>query len=147
MKIKTLSAVLLIFVFTVSGCGNAATTAPSTQPAIVEDQASFLAALQAANATAEIGDSVTQDFFSPEGTLITVNGQDVQVFEYESAEAMESEASQVAPDGGSVGTSMMMWMDAPHFYKTGRILVLYIGSDEQTLTLLQSVMGTQFAGR
>jgi len=60
---------------------------------------------------------------------------------------MESEASQVAPDGGSIGTSMMMWMDDPHFYKVGRIIVLYIGSDEQTLTLLQSVMGTQFAGQ
>ena len=147
MKIKILSALLLVFAFSMSSCGNAAITAPSTQPPTVEDQASFLAALQAANAKAEIGDSVTQDFFSPEGTIIKVNGQDVQVFEYESAEAMESEASQVAPDGGSVGTSMMMWMDAPHFYKAGRILVLYIGSDEPTLTLLQSVLGAQFAGQ
>jgi len=38
-------------------------------------------------------------------------------------------------------------MDAPHFYKTGRIIVLYVGSDEQILTLLQSVMGAQFAGQ
>jgi hypothetical protein len=147
MKIKTLSVLLLVFVFIVSACGNAANTAPATQPLIVEDQASFLAALQAANATAEIGDSVTQDFFSSEGTIIKVNGQDVQVFEYESAEAMEGEASQVAPDGGSVGTSMMMWMDAPHFYKIGRILVLYVGSDESTINLLQQVIGPQFAGQ
>ena len=151
MKFKTLSALLLVFAFTVSACGNAATSAPlSTQPAqplAVEDKASFLAALQASNATAEIGDSVTQDFFSPEGSIITINGQDVQVFEYENNEAMENEASQVAPDGGSVGTSMMMWMDAPHFYKAGRVIVIYIGSDEQILTLLQSVIGTQFAGR
>lgn len=150
MKIKTLSVVLLMFAFTVSSCGNAATNAPSTQsaqPPTVEDQASFLAALQAANAKAEIGDSITQEFFGPEGRIVNINGQDVQVFEYENKDAMESEASQVAPDGGSVGTSMMMWMDAPHFYKAGRILVLYIGSDEQTLTLLQSVMGAQFAGR
>jgi len=146
MKIKTLSALLLVFAFTVSGCGNAATTVPSTQ-SVVEDQASFLAALQAANATAEIGDSVTQDFFSPEGRIININGQDVQVFEYESAEAMESEASQVAPDGGSVGTSIMMWMDAPHFYKTGRMIVLYVGSDESTVNLLQQVIGPQFAGQ
>lgn len=151
MKFKTLPALLLLFAFTVSACGNAATSAPlSTQPAqppTVEDTASFLAALQVYDATAEIGDSVTQDFFSPEGSIITINGQDVQVFEYENSESMENEASQVAPDGGSVGTSMMMWMDAPHFYKAGRVIVIYIGSDEQILTLLQSVMGTQFAGR
>jgi len=147
MKIKILSALLLVFAFTMSGCGNALTTVPSAQPPAVEDQASFLAALQAANATAEIGDFVIQDFFSPEGTIITINGQDVQVFEYENKEAMESEASQVVPDGGSVGTSMMMWMDAPHFYKTGRMIVLYVGSDESTVNLLQQVIGSQFAGQ
>ena len=137
---------LLVFAYGVSGCSNGATPSP-TGALIVEDQASLLAALQAAGATANVGDSVIQDFFTPEGQIITVNGADIQAFEYESAEAMEAEASQVAPDGGSVGTSIMMWMDAPHFYKAGRILVLYIGSDEQTLTLLQSVMGAQFAGR
>jgi hypothetical protein len=150
MKLKILSALLLVLTFTVSSCGNAATTVPSTLPAkppTVEDQASFLAALQASNAKVETGDSVTQVFFSPEGRIVTVNGQDIQVFEYEGAEAMESEASQVAPDGGSIGTSMMMWMDVPHFYKVGRIIILYIGSDDQTLTLLQSIMGAQFAGR
>ena len=151
MKFKTLSALALVFAFTVSACGNAATSVPlSTEPAqplAVEDKASFLTALQASDATAEIGDSVTQDFFSPEGSIIKVNGQDVQVFEYENNEAMENEASQVAPDGGSVGTSMMMWMDAPHFYKVGRIIVLYVGSDQPTLDLLQQVIGPQFAGR
>jgi hypothetical protein len=147
MNFKTLSALLLVWVFTVSGCGKATAPASATQPPAVKDQASFLAALQAANVTAKIGESITQDFFSPEGHIITINGQDVQVFEYESAEAMENDASRVAPDGGSVGTSMMSWMDAPHFYKAGRILVLYVGSDKTTLALLEKVIGPQFAGQ
>ena len=95
----------------------------------------------------EAGDPVSQVFFSPEGSIIKVNGADVQVFEYESAEALENEASQVAPDGGSIGTNMVMWMDAPHFYKVGRIIVLYVGSDEAVLSLLEKVLGEQFAGR
>ena len=147
MKFKTLSALFLVFALTMSGCGNAATSVPSTQPLIVEDKASFLASLQASNAIAEIADSVTQDFFSPEGSIIKVNGQDIQVFEYENKEAMEGEASQVAPGGGSIGTSMVTWMDVPHFYKAGRIIVLYIGSDKTTLNLLEKVIGPQFAGR
>lgn len=60
---------------------------------------------------------------------------------------MENEASQVAPDGGSIGTSMVTWVDTPHFYKAGRIIVLYVGSDETVLGLLAKVMGAQFAGR
>ena len=141
---------LVIFALMVSGCANASTPtslAASPPPIAVEDTAGLMAALQASGATVETGESITQDFFSPEGSIIKVNGADVQVFEYESAEAMENEASQVAPDGGSVGTSMMMWMDTPHFYKAGRILVLYIGSDQTILDLLEKAIGPQFAGR
>ena len=157
MKLTTVSpAFLLTIVLTLSGCGGQrpistpTPASPTTEPSVapnVEDQASLLFGLQSAGATAELGDTVIQDFFTPEGSIVTVNGADIQVFEYENAEAMESEASQVAPDGGSVGTSMMMWVEAPHFYKSGRIIVLYIGSDTATLDLLQSVMGSQFAGQ
>lgn len=146
MKHIVLLAVLLTVLFALAGCGSSATAVPSAAPS-VEDQASLLAGLQSAGVTVEVGDSVIQDFFTPEGQIITLNGQDLQVFEYETAEAMESEASQVAPDGGSVGTSIMMWMDAPHFYKTGRIIVLYVGSDPDTLDLLGRVIGPQFAGQ
>lgn len=147
MKRISLPMILLIVAFPLSGCGSGATSAPPTTTPSVEDQASLLAGLRAAGATAEVGESVVQDFFTPEGQIIRVNGQDLQVFEYEKVEAMESEASQVAPDGGSVGTSMMMWMDAPHFYKAGRIIILYVGSDQGTLDLLAQVVGPQFAGQ
>ena len=150
MKFHTLSVVLLVFALAVSGCGSAPTASASNaspEPTTVEDQAGLVAALEAAGATVEVGDSITQVFFSPEGNILKVNGADVQVFEYESVEAMENEASQVAPDGGSIGTSMVTWVDTPHFYKAGRIIVLYVGSDETILSLLEQMLGPQFAGR
>ena len=152
MKHRILSVLLLVIAITVSGCGTSATATPlspaaSSEPLVVEDQASLVAALQASGATVETGDAVTQEFFGPEGAIIKVNGADVQVFEYESPEAMENEAAQVAPDGGSIGTSMVMWMDVPHFYKTGRLIVLYVGSDDAIPGLLEQVLGPQFAGR
>ena len=119
---------------------------PATEVASVEDKAGLIAALQASGATVETGDLISQPFFTPEGTIIKVNGADVQVFEYESPEAMEGEASQVASDGGSVGTSMVSWMDTPHFYKTGKIIALYVGSDTTVLGLLEGALGPQFAG-
>jgi hypothetical protein len=150
MKSRALPVLLLMFGLIVVGCGNGVTAAPtiaSTESPVVEDQATLIAALKAAGATVEVGDSITQDFFRPEGHIIKVNGADVQVFEYESADAMENEASQVAPDGGSIGTSMVSWMDAPHFYKTGRIIALYVGGDQTILDLLNMVLGPQFAGQ
>lgn len=113
----------------------------------VEDYASLVEALRAAGATVEPADTVEQAFFSVTGQIIKVNGADMQVFEYEAAEAMEADASQVAPDGGSVGTSMVTWMATPHFFKSGRALVLYVGDDAAALELLASVLGEQFAGR
>jgi hypothetical protein len=158
MKCHILSVLLFAFASVMSGCGDVSTPispTASTEPAItepieagiVEDQASLVAALQASGATVETGEPVTQAFFSPVGSIIKVNGADVQVFEYESEASMEKEASQVAPDGGSIGTSMVTWMDTPHFYKIGRIIVLYIGNDKTILNFLESVIGSQFAGQ
>ena len=147
MKYKSLCALIIVLGLSLFGCGGSPVTSTPTESFAVKDRASLIISFQASNATAEIVESVFQDFFSPEGSLVRVNGVDIQVFEYETPEAMEQEAAQVSPDGGSVGTSMMMWMDAPHFYKTGRIIVLYVGSDENTLDLLQMVIGAQFAGQ
>jgi hypothetical protein len=150
MKYHILPILLLMLGLMVVGCGNGVTTVPvtaSTESLVVEDRASLIAALQAAGATLEVGDSISQDFFSPEGSIIMVNGAEIQAFEYASADAMETEASEVAPDGGAIGTSMVSWMDAPHFYKTGRIIALYVGSDQTVLDLLEMVVGPQFAGQ
>lgn len=130
-----------------------ASDSSATEPAVsahggpVEGYVSLVDALRAAGAEVEPGEAVEQPFFSVTGQLIKVNAADVQVFEYETSEALEAEAALVAPDGGSVGTSMMMWMATPHFFKAGRVLVLYIGDDTAVLEILQSVLGEQFAGR
>ena len=150
MKCQILVFSLLISVMLISGCTNrslAAAPVETTEPGSVQDQSSLVATLQASGATVETGEPVSQPFFTPEGIILKVNGADVQVFEYDSVEAMEEEASQVAPDGGSIGTSMVSWMDSPHFYQVGQIIVLYVGSDKAVLELLEKVLGPQFAGR
>lgn len=113
----------------------------------VEDLGTLSKALRDAGAIVESNETIRQEFFTVEGRILKLNGVDVQVFEYKSPEAMEAEAALVAPDGGSVGTSMMMWMATPHFFKAGSVLVLYVGVDAATLDLLTSVLGEQFAGR
>lgn len=147
MKPSLLLLFVLLFAYTLSACGSSSTPNASPESLSVTDQGSLLAALQAAGATAELGDTIEQDFFNVEGHMVKVNAADLQVFEYENAEAMEKDASQVAPDGGSIGTSMVSWIDAPHFYKAGRIIVLYVGSDQTVLDLLNKVIGPQFAGQ
>jgi len=100
-----------------------------------------------AGAQVEFGDPIQQDFFSVAGRILKVNLAEVPVFEYPSAEAMEADAAQVSADGGSVGTRMITWMAPPHFFKSGQMLVIYVGDDAAVLDPLKVVLGEQFAGR
>lgn len=154
MKTKSLLASCLVLAsLLITACGGQASAAEpdanpvTSEPAAVTDRASLESALTSAGATVEQGDPVNQVFFAVPGQIIKVNGADVQVFEYETAEAMEADAAQVSEDGGSIGMSMVSWMAPPHFYKIGRILVLYVGEDQAVIDLLQSALGSQFAGR
>ncbi len=97
--------------------------------------------------TVQTGGEVNQPFFSVKGKVIKIANEDVQVFEYKDESAMQTEASQVSPTGSSIGTSMATWMSTPHFYKAGKIIVLYVGENATVTGALVKVLGTQFAGR
>jgi hypothetical protein len=127
--------------------GGGQATPAASQGELAHDYASVVAKLQAVGGTVEPGDEIEQPFFSVSGRIIKVNGQDVQVFEYPDAASADAEAAAVSPDGSSVGTTMMTWMAAPHFYKSGRVIVLYVGSDVSVIKALLVVLGPQFAGR
>lgn len=128
-----------------------ATTATGTPIAShggpVRDYVSLVDNLRAAGATVQPSAEVSQPFFSVKGFGIKVNGSDVQAFEYPDTAAAEAEAATVAPSGSPIGTNMVSWVDAPHFYKAGRVIVLYVGSEPAVLKVLQSALGNQFAGR
>jgi hypothetical protein len=138
-----LSLFSLLAAFLLAACSSLA-AASRTDP--VSDYASLLEALRAAGATVEPADPVSQVFFGPEGQVIKVNAQDVQVFEYPDEAAAERDAQTISPDGSSTTTTMITWVDAPHFYKAGKLIVLYVGSDTDTLQLLEGLLGPQFAG-
>jgi hypothetical protein len=42
---------------------------------------------------------------------------------------------------------MITWVAPPHFFQQGCVIVLYVGSDEEMISLLASVLGPQFAGQ
>ncbi|NOH02732.1 MAG: hypothetical protein HND47_12600 [Chloroflexi bacterium] len=117
MKHKLFSiASLLVLVMLFAACApqGSATDAPdnasgdgvdsTTSNGSVEDLDGLIDALAAGGAQVAMGEPIEQPFFSVTGQILKVNEADVQVFSYQSAEAMEADAALVAPDGGSVGT-------------------------------------------
>jgi len=117
---------------------------------IVTDYDSLVYWLRSFGASVEhetLPEVVVQDFFSVTGQIFKVNGEQVQVFEYDDYSEAEEEAALVSPDGTSVGTSMPFWMAPPHFYMADRIIVLYVGENAVVTEALESVLGEQFAGQ
>ncbi|MBN1815522.1 MAG: hypothetical protein JXA14_27060 [Anaerolineae bacterium] len=102
--------------------------------------------LQARGSTVRTAGDLTQPFFSVDGQVLRVSGHDVQVFEYPNAAAAGSEAAQVLSDGSVIGTTMVNWVSPPHFYRSGKLVVIYVGDDAELLALLEEVLGEQFAG-
>jgi hypothetical protein len=94
----------------------------------------------------EQGEKIEQPFFGVEGQILRIEGMDVQFYAYESAEAARKEADAIAPDGSSVGTSMVTWVDTPHFYLEDEVIALYVGDDEKVLEALEEALGQQIAG-
>jgi hypothetical protein len=129
-----------------AACAGGQTPAPSeSEPVGSHDE--FVAAVRLAGASAEPAGTVSQVFFEPEGKVVSVDGQEVQVFEFSGEEETNAAVQSISQDGSSFGTTMVTWVAAPHFYRGGRLIVLYVGEDGGVIEVLDQVLGAQFAGR
>jgi hypothetical protein len=130
------------------------TSTPATTP-IVTDYISLIDNLREAGAiVVDTGGVIQQPCFSVDGKAITVNGSYVQVFEYEDATTADTEAALISPDGFSINHTFNNdgqicgygWIAPPHFYKASNLIVLYIGENQAVIDVLETVLGSQFAG-
>jgi len=107
----------------------------------------LVAALRDNGSAVDSLDPISQPFFLPEGQVISVDGHQVQVFQYSNEEDASYVAETISSDGGSIGTTMVSWVEAPHFFRSGSLIVLYVGEDDAVVDDLQAVLGPQIAGR
>jgi hypothetical protein len=119
-----------------------ATVGPTADVQAVDYEA-LVEALQTEGATVEPVAEVEQPFFGVDGQLISVNGTEVQVFEYADEAARQADSEKISPDGSSIGTTMVTWVDQPNFWAEGRLIVLYVGQDEDILNLFSNILGTR----
>ena len=122
----------------------------------VKDYVSLVDNLRAVGATVDPAGTGSADYFAPQGQLLTVNGGRAETFEFASAEAADAAAEGVSASGDSISrvdsetgfgvASSILWEVPPHFYKAGKLIVLYVGCDGDVIDALQETMGPQFAG-
>ncbi len=111
------------------------------------DRDKLIQDLRAAGSAIETVGEISQPFFSVKGMIIKVDGADVQVFQYPDVSTARAEARKVSPDGSTVGRTRIGWVAPPHFYRKGRLIVVYVGNSLSVLKALQAVLGPQFAGK
>lgn len=106
---------------------------------IPDDLDEVVRVLRAAGASVELGEAVEQDFLQLPGKILRIDGEEVQIFTYVSAEELEVQASQLPDDGNPE--------NEPQFYKMGNLLLRYVGRDPGVRDLLEDVLGAQAAGQ
>ena len=152
MKLFSISICLLFLAVGSATCGGDLPVSTQAQQGKVvagpvTDYASLIDKLRAAGASVEPAGEVEQPFLSITGKMIRLYDEDVQVFQYASAAEMEAQAAPISRDGSAVGTRKIFWVGPPHFFKQGKLLVLYVGNDDKVLKALEAVLGRQFAGQ
>lgn|SRR5690606_12777348 len=80
-------------------------------------------------------------FLSVYPTYIEVNDETLAIYVYEEEKLAKDDSKIISNDGFRIGNSIVEWVDDPHFYQTGRIIVSYIGSNTEILYDLESILG------
>lgn len=135
---------LLVFVFAMECFGQ---TRKSSQTNFVTGYNGLIKKLHSEGLTFKQGGKVKQPFFSVSGRILIVGSEQLQIFEYRKKRTVETEASPISPSGSPVGTTMVTWVGPPHFYKSGNLIVLYVGENPGVIKALENALGRQFAGK
>jgi hypothetical protein len=112
----------------------------------VVDYQTLIAAIESRGLSVEPTEEIEDSAFAVPIKVISVAGMDLQVYEFDSESDADAAKQIVSPDGTEIGLSIIRWMDTPHFYSQGKIIVQYIGQNPEMLNLLDSILGNQFAG-
>ncbi|MEO5928520.1 MAG: hypothetical protein ABIR47_01190 [Candidatus Kapaibacterium sp.] len=142
-------AVLAIILPFLAACGREVPKGGSPEAQIEPASPTFniLNILKATGNKVEVTGAVSRPYFESKGTMMTVNGGvNLEVYEFDKPAEMEAAAGKISPDGMTIDGQRMEWPAQPHFYKTERVIILYLGNDADNARELEGAFGKQFAG-
>jgi hypothetical protein len=97
--------------------------------------------LTAAGLDPVVAGTVRQPFFDVTAQVLSINGQDIQVFEFQDAQTRLTAENTISATGEVIGAFQPAWLDVPNFWSQGNVLVLYIGQDFETIQRLDQLLG------
>jgi hypothetical protein len=82
---------------------------------------------------------------------LVVNSENVYAFTYDSDAAASADASAISPDASSITAGGQAcrpgWTGPPRFYRQDRLIVLYVGTNQELIRTLDAILGNPFAFR
>ena len=88
----------------------------------------------------EPGKKFPSSFFSVNARYIKIDGEIVSIYEFDSSQIAVSQADTISKDGNHVGNNYISWVDTPHFFLQGNLIVNYVGKNKKTLSDLNMIL-------
>ena len=92
----------------------------------------------------------TDSFLSVARRPLWIGDDIISVYEYESNSAMEADAACIDKSGFSIDLpdrgAKISWVSNPYFFKKDKMIINYVGVNEQILVFLGESFGKPFAG-
>lgn len=101
--------------------------------------------LEYTGATVVRGGKVDEPFWPVTGIVLEVNGEQVQVFEFADEASREAASSAITAAGQPSPTMIVEWVSTPHFWASGRFIVLYVGENAEVIGQLTEALGEPIA--
>ncbi len=75
------------------------------------------------------------------GERWSIDGEEIELYLYDSPQALQEVVARLAPDGMSVAGEALQWDAPPRLWTAGPLLVAYAGRDGGTILLLSGLLG------
>ena len=122
------------------------TPPPLIFPAPTDGPEKLIVDLEATGADARLRDLFAGDPFAAQGSVLCVGTEPVRLYVFGSIRDRMDAAAKINPtDPSDMGTAMVTWNGRPRMWQRDRMLVVYLGEDPATETLLKGVLGEPFA--
>ena len=138
-----INLIVICIVFSLTGCNSTASGSNVTE---IKTYSNFVQALQSNGYKVEEIKPTEADklssFFSVYAKYIDVDKNRISVYEFSDSDSAIEQTKTISKDGFKIGNAMIDWIDKPHFYNKGKLIVGYTGSyNKKLLKDLEILLG------
>ena len=108
----------------------------------------LVGSLRAQGKSVSVGDETSPQrngYFSVPSRDVLIGGARLKAFEYDTAGKADADAALISAEGQPNPRAAIGWIAAPHFYKQGQLIVLYVGCATDIVAALESLVGPAIA--